>query len=792
MSIKQIVLALVLHSIPLLLQAQYTLNENRIWAFGAYAGLDFSNGQPLPVKTNLWALEGCASVCDAAGQLLFYTNGRQVWDRQGALMPNGEGGFPATNSTTQAAVIVPMPDSGNKYYVFSLGQQPDDGKLCYSVVNMELNGGLGDVEPGRKGIMISMGFTEKMIAIPGDDCNIWLLLRDHSSHFYKAYEITGAGINTTPVISVTGLLSPAQAYERGVMKVSHDRRKIAAACGASAAPGAERGIELYDFDPATGVISNELVLDRNSPDHHYGVCFSPDNTRLYAYATTNNYSRVRLFQFDLTLPTAVTITASKTELFTFESDNGAESTDLKLGPDNRIYFGLHFGDHLHRINFPDLPGMASQPVVNAVSLLSGTFMQFGFPNEVVLPLISDTVYARKDTVVCFSDSVVLQANAAGWSHVWDGGRYGVSLVARGSGTYIVGYRTNCLYHIDTTVVAFSGRVPAAGFTRGCHTEDGDYAWVTPATSDTAAYTYQWIDSAGTVLQTRHHSYTGDTLRQLSPGLYQVRVEGSYGCDTLLTVRIPVLYDARFAADTNICVGVPARFEDQSAGDPATLYWDMGDGATATGTVPIHTYRSPGHYRVTLTAGDAGGKCSDTFSRMVHVRDFSIGLTASPATADWGSPQTLQSHAAEPYRVLVWHPQTQFPDQAAYEQTLRADTVRPYLVVGESLYGCRDSAVLTPGVNPLIFIPSAFTPDHNGRNDHLRPLFAGEIVRVVSFRIYDRWGKMVWATSGSDAHTGWDGTYNGVPAQAGTYFYMLEVETTANRKVSEKGDITLIR
>ncbi len=792
MKIKQIACTLFLCSISLLLHAQYTLNENRIWAFGAYAGLDFSSGQPVPVKTTLWALEGCASVCDAGGQLLFYTNGRQVWDRQGVLMPNGEGGFPVTNSTTQAAVIVPMPDSGNKYYLFSLGQQPDDGRLCYSVVNMELNGGLGDVEPGRKGIVIGMGFAEKMIAIPGDDCNIWLLLRDNDAHFSKAYEITGAGINTTPVISVAGLLSPAQAYERGVMKVSHDRRKIAAACGTSGAPGAERGVELYDFDPATGMLSNEWVLDRNSPGHYYGVCFSPDDSRLYAYASSNNYSRARLFQFDLTQPTAAAITASKTELFTFESDNGAESTDMRIGPDGRIYFGVHFGDHLHRINQPDQPGMACQPVANAVSLLPGTFMQFGFPNEVVLPLIRDTAYARKDTVVCFSDSVVLQANAAGWSHTWGGDRYGTSLTVHEPGIYIVRYRTNCLYHIDSTVVIFSGRVPDAGFTRGCHTGDGDYAWVTPAAADTAAYTYRWTDSAGTLLQTRHHSYTGDTLRQLAPGLYQVQVEGSYGCDTLLTVRIPVLYEAGFAADTNICVGVPARFQDQSSGNPATLYWDMGDGAAAAGTAPVHTYRSPGHYRVTLTAGDAGGQCSDTFSRMVHVRDFSIGLTAMPVTADWGDPLTLQSYAAEPYRVLAWYPETQFPDQTAYQQTFRADTVRDYLVAAESLYGCRDSATVTPGVNPLIFVPSAFTPGHNGLNDYFRPLFAGEIIRVTAFSVYDRWGKVIWSASGNDARTGWDGTYNGVPAQTGTYFYMLEVETAANRKVFKKGDITLIR
>src|SRR5690606_32532111 len=174
--------------------AQY---EN-VWAFGQKGGgLDFNGGAPVPVSTNLGVYPGTAfeafgessaSVCDAPGQLLFYTEGVYVWDRNGNVMPNGQNLVPVfqpnltytpTSSTSQGAVIVPMPEDSDKYYIFSLTAkeqwQQSAGQLYYSVVDMSLNGGLGDVISNRKGIFVDSFLTEKMTATLGDRCNIWLL-----------------------------------------------------------------------------------------------------------------------------------------------------------------------------------------------------------------------------------------------------------------------------------------------------------------------------------------------------------------------------------------------------------------------------------------------------------------------------------------------------------------------------------------------------------------------------------------------------------------------------------------
>ncbi len=100
--------------------------------------------------------------------------------KTGVPMPAGSSIVPfITASATQAAVIVPVIGNPNNYYVFSLEQlnvntnSDNSCHLAYSVVNMTLNGGLGDVI--SSGHMMDSALLEKMIAIPGNNCNIWLL-----------------------------------------------------------------------------------------------------------------------------------------------------------------------------------------------------------------------------------------------------------------------------------------------------------------------------------------------------------------------------------------------------------------------------------------------------------------------------------------------------------------------------------------------------------------------------------------------------------------------------------------
>tara|TARA_B110000858_G_C17785847_1_gene467253 strand:- start:1544 stop:1972 length:429 start_codon:yes stop_codon:yes gene_type:complete len=119
--------------------------EGNIWYFGENAGLDFNNGSPVALTDGMLnTSEGCASICDANGNLLFYTDGMLVYNKNHGIMPNGTG-LLGHSSSTQSAIIVKKPMSNNLYYIFTVDDifNTNGGAVTYSIVDMSLDGGLG-------------------------------------------------------------------------------------------------------------------------------------------------------------------------------------------------------------------------------------------------------------------------------------------------------------------------------------------------------------------------------------------------------------------------------------------------------------------------------------------------------------------------------------------------------------------------------------------------------------------------------------------------------------------------
>ena len=120
------------------------------WYFGDRAGIRFNNDGTVTELTNgkLSTIEGCTTISDANGNLLFYTDGVTVWNRNHNAMPNGFGLF-GDPSSTQSAIVVPQPNNPNLYYIFtvdtSVNQNDPNYGFNYSVVDMTLNVGLGNV-----------------------------------------------------------------------------------------------------------------------------------------------------------------------------------------------------------------------------------------------------------------------------------------------------------------------------------------------------------------------------------------------------------------------------------------------------------------------------------------------------------------------------------------------------------------------------------------------------------------------------------------------------------------------
>ena len=132
------------------------------WYFGDRAGLDFNRPNPQPLLDGeLQAFEGCSSMSDSDGNLLFYTNGIVVYNRNHEIMLNGDG-LNGDTSSTQSAIIVPKPLSPNVYYLFTLDAGLGDDGLQYSEVDMTLDGGLGGITANTKNVPLAASMTEKI------------------------------------------------------------------------------------------------------------------------------------------------------------------------------------------------------------------------------------------------------------------------------------------------------------------------------------------------------------------------------------------------------------------------------------------------------------------------------------------------------------------------------------------------------------------------------------------------------------------------------------------------------
>jgi hypothetical protein len=158
--------------IMLICQNSFAQKQNNQWRFGFGGALDFNTLPPSFVNgCVIAASEGSASVADrVTGALLFYTDGVTVWNANNQIMPNGTGLLGGvTLSSTTAAVIVPKPGSSNLYYIITVDEFTSNNGVRYSVVDMTLNGGLGDIVAGQKNIFLFQTNEERLEVIPASE-----------------------------------------------------------------------------------------------------------------------------------------------------------------------------------------------------------------------------------------------------------------------------------------------------------------------------------------------------------------------------------------------------------------------------------------------------------------------------------------------------------------------------------------------------------------------------------------------------------------------------------------------
>lgn len=358
---KCLLLAIVF---PCFLFAQ---KEGNIWCFGQGIQLNFNSGAPVESGLSYGAYEGCASICDTSGNLLFYTDGIQAFNK----LHQGMGAKLDGHESTTQTFIVPKPNAPSIYFILTIDAEMGPKGFRYSTVDMSLNNGLGGISEANV-LLNNGGVFEKIAVIRHcNGVNYWIIIRGYIN-FY-VYEVSELGINSKPVITKIGY--QASSYDAiGYMKASHSNTKIAVSYNS-------RLIELIDFDNANGKLSNAIQL-KNFPTNFatYGLEFSRNDRFLYAGNSRPNVSQASLYQFDLQAGNATDIDNSRFEVATISPGigNDREWAAIQEGPDKKIYVSRLRSTYLSVINSPDLPKASCNFVEGAVSL-NGKLTYFGLP-----------------------------------------------------------------------------------------------------------------------------------------------------------------------------------------------------------------------------------------------------------------------------------------------------------------------------------------------------------------------------------------------------------------------------
>jgi gliding motility-associated-like protein len=771
------------------IQFGFTQGENNIWYFGNGAGMDFNTGSPVALNNSVMnTFEGCASIADANGDLLFYTDGISVWNRNHVTMPNGTG-MGGDPSSCQSGIIVPAPGNPNQYYIITTDDFGGPNGLQYNVIDMTLDGGDGDRTTSNQ--VLYTPTTEKITAARhqnGQDA--WIISHLANSTDFRIYPLTAAGIGAP--INYTGTLHNGSSYGTMKMSASYDRLAI---CNQTT-----NDLEVLDFDNATGQLSNQINLT-NSPGVLYGCEFSPDGQLLYA----STWDSGDLFQYDLNAGNAAAINASMVSIFNTTANMGT----IQAAPDGKIYVArLNQGD-IGVINDPDVLGTGCN-YVDVGFNLGGPMCQYGLPNFFVLinsndfnyvnTCLGDTtfftildtanidsvawdfddpasgsfntsslfdpghvftadgpfdvsvitwtggvpdtiqntvtitltpmIFLGNDTTLCPGETLLLDASSSGASgYTWQDNSSNSTFLVTTAGTYYVTVSNGVCSSTDTIVVQF---VSSQSVNLGANTTlcDGD---VLTLDATLTGATYLWQDNS-----------TNPTFDVTVAGTYWVQVNYS-NCTTsdTITVSYNPIPAIDLGPDITLCDGDLTTIDGTTPG--ATYQWQ--DNSTG----PTFNVSATGTYWVTVTVNN----CSSTDS-------IDVNYVAYPVI-DLGNDTLVCVGVAVPLNATVagatynWSNGSTNPVVNATE----AGTYWVEVAIGTCV---TTDTVTVLHENCTLIVPNVITPNGDGINDYFNVL--GIDNGTWALNIYNRWGNLVYENAD------YANTWNGGDVTDGVYYYVI--------------------
>ncbi len=312
-----------------------------------------------------------ASICDTVGNLLFYTNGDFIADANNGMLPNSFNFNPTTTGDStfgsngcQSVLILPRPEHSNEYYVFHVNGENFNARgqsefqplhLWYSVIDKNLNGGMGDIIAGKKTVPViedtlTWGRITSCKHANGRDW--WLIMHRYYSDLYYNILVTADSMivyqqNIGDIITsdIFGAACFDPAGEQYVM-LNPDNK-----------------LDILNFDRCIGQFSIKEQITVPTIYSTLGATFSPSGRFLYVYTNIN------VFQYDTW---ASPIASSIDTIATWDTLYSPLATYFFTGflaPDNKIYITTFQGtDKFHVINDPDILGSGCNLVQNQITL----------------------------------------------------------------------------------------------------------------------------------------------------------------------------------------------------------------------------------------------------------------------------------------------------------------------------------------------------------------------------------------------------------------------------------------
>lgn len=280
-----------------------------------------------------------------------------------------------------------------------------------------------------------------------------------------------------------------------------------------------------------------------------------------------------------------------------------------------------------------------------------------------------------------------------------------------------------------------------------------------------------------------------------PGLRKIelRITSAYsGCDPP-----PVVKFINIKPIADVISGIPAGCVNRPVEllgvavelvPPITSWtWSFSNGATATGQSAAVTFTQAGNYHGELIGVSGNGCGSDTFK-------FSFAI--KKATANAGNDTVVLAN--NPFLLngtgngdlFQWSPAFGLNDAVIPRPTGRLNDDTTYTLTVTTFEGCvaTDAVHIKVFKGAQIFVPTAFTPNGDGRNELLKPAYTG--IRDLRFNVYNRWGQLIFTST--DTGAGWDGTFKGKPQPAGNYVYVIRATDFIGTVMQKKGYFLLIK